>query len=135
MSNGFFEVARNSTGLVDGREPLPTEVEARIIAATLAVQHGEAFQVWGNKSLLDVIGPEPTLIVVAGEGKRWQAHYNPTPQRYVVTDTQRPGYDFPAVLAAGLEREDAVEAVNIANENRRWHPTLIHAQIREKRAE
>lgn len=54
----MYEIARNSTGLLDGRKPVRTEVEARIIAARLAQQQGEAFQIWDNARLLDVICPK-----------------------------------------------------------------------------
>lgn len=53
----FFEIARNSTGLLDGRLPIPCEAEARAVAAALAEEHGEAFQLWDNKRMIDVISP------------------------------------------------------------------------------
>jgi hypothetical protein len=54
----LYEIARNSTGLLDGRRPVATEVEARSVAADLSKEHGEAFQVWDSNHLIDVIGPE-----------------------------------------------------------------------------
>jgi hypothetical protein len=37
-------------------------------------------------------------------------------------------------LAAGLDEADAVEAVQIANDNDRWHHALIFVSVRENRA-
>lgn len=51
----MFEIARNSTGLVEGRQPVPTENEARAIAAALVAQTGEAYQLWDATRMVDVI--------------------------------------------------------------------------------
>lgn len=51
----MFEVAQNSSGLLEGRKPVSTEAEASAIALKLAQDRGEAFQVWGPKGLIDVI--------------------------------------------------------------------------------
>lgn len=53
----FFEIARNSSGLLEGRKPISTEVEARTVAAALAQERGEAFQLWNDTRMIDVIGP------------------------------------------------------------------------------
>ena len=53
----MFEIARNSTGLLDGRQPIHTEEGARNEAQQLANQHGEAFQLWDRTRLIDVIEP------------------------------------------------------------------------------
>lgn len=53
----MYEVARCSTGLLDGRQPVATEEEARAVAGKLAKETGEAFQVWDDKRLLDVVEP------------------------------------------------------------------------------
>lgn len=52
----MYEIARNRTGLLDGRKPVSTESEARVIARNLAQEQGEAFQVWDETRLIDVIG-------------------------------------------------------------------------------
>jgi hypothetical protein len=66
--------------------------------------------------------------IVAGEGRRWTAWKFPN-GRFGVKDSERQCQ----TLAAGLDEVDAVEAVNIANDNDRWHPTLTHAIIRANR--
>lgn len=53
-----FEIARNSTGLLDGRKPIQCESSARATAAALANEHGEAFQLWDDTRLIDVISPD-----------------------------------------------------------------------------
>ncbi len=67
--------------------------------------------------------------IVAGAGQRWTAWQFPN-GRFGVKDTERQCQ----TLAAGLDEADAVEAVQIANDNGRWHPTLTHASIRANRA-
>ena len=52
-----YEIAINSTGLLEGRTPIATESEARAVAAALAREHGEAFQLWDEKKMIDVICP------------------------------------------------------------------------------
>jgi hypothetical protein len=52
----MYEVAQCRTGELEGRKPLKTEAEARALAAKLAKDRGEAFQVWDEKRMLDVIG-------------------------------------------------------------------------------
>lgn len=54
----MFEIARNSSGLLDGRKPVSTEAEARDLARALANRDGEAFQVWDDTKMLDVISPD-----------------------------------------------------------------------------
>lgn len=56
----FYEIARNSTGLLDGRKPVTSEAQARAIATALAQEHGEAFQIWDNRRMIDVIAPGDT---------------------------------------------------------------------------
>lgn len=53
----MFEIARNSTGLTEGRNPLQSEGEARAVALALATKHGEAFQLRDATGLIDVIDP------------------------------------------------------------------------------
>lgn len=53
----MFEIARNSTGLLDGRKPIQSESEARRTAQTLADQEGTAFQLWDSVRMIDVICP------------------------------------------------------------------------------
>lgn len=57
----MFEIARNNTGLLEGRKPVATEKEARLIAANLAHETGEAYQVWNSERMIDVIVPSNTL--------------------------------------------------------------------------
>lgn len=57
----FFEIARNSTGLLDSRLPIPCEAEARAAAAALAEEHGEAFQLWDHKRMIDCDFPQLRL--------------------------------------------------------------------------
>ena len=54
----FYEIARNNTGLLEGRKPVSTEAGARSIAASLANQHNDAFHAWDSDRLIDVIGPD-----------------------------------------------------------------------------
>lgn len=53
----IFEIARSSTGLLDGRSPISNVQIAREYASALAQKHGEAFQLWNEKSMMDVISP------------------------------------------------------------------------------
>lgn len=55
----MFEVAQNSSGMLEGRKPMATEARARELAQSLASQRNESFQVWGPTKLLDVIDPAP----------------------------------------------------------------------------
>lgn len=55
----MYEIARNRTGLLEDRKPVGTEAEARAMAVTLAQEQGEAFQVWDETRLIDVIGCSP----------------------------------------------------------------------------
>jgi hypothetical protein len=59
--------------------------------------------------------------IVAGEGRRWTAWKFPNGRQC-------------QTLAAGLDEADAVEAVQIANDNDRWHHALIFVSVRENRA-
>lgn len=61
--------------------------------------------------------------VVEGEGQRWMAVQFKN-GRFGVIDCQRPGYNEPTCLAAGLDEKDAVRAVRTANSTGKWHPTL-----------
>ncbi len=70
-----------------------------------------------------------TAKIVAGEGRRWSAWKFPN-GRFGVKDSER----HCQTLASGLDEADAVEAVNIANDNARWHPALTHASVRARRA-
>jgi hypothetical protein len=67
--------------------------------------------------------------IVAGAGRRWTAWQFPN-GRFGVKDSERECQ----TLAAGLNETDAVEAVNIANDNDRWHHALIFVSVRENRA-
>jgi hypothetical protein len=67
--------------------------------------------------------------IVAGAGLRWTAWQFPN-GRFGVKDSERECQ----TLAAGLNETDAVEAVNIANDNDRWHHALIFVSVRENRA-
>jgi hypothetical protein len=88
-----------------------------------------------NQTLANAVAQRfPTMAVEAGEGERFQALFNPVSQRYVVIDTQRPGCEQPTTLAAGLPREDAAEAVEIANNNGRWSAMLTNSHMRATRA-
>jgi hypothetical protein len=53
----MYEIARNSSGLLDGRKPFENEGEARATAQALADEHGEAFQLWDSARMIDVICP------------------------------------------------------------------------------
>lgn len=55
----MYEVAKNSSGLLEGRKPVETEAEARTMAIELAAATGEAYQVWGPSGLIDVIASDP----------------------------------------------------------------------------
>lgn len=63
---------------------------------------------------------EGTYKIVEGKGQRFMAAQVPN-GRFVVLDMEREGSNL---LAAGLDREDAVRAVKIANKTGKWHPTL-----------
>jgi hypothetical protein len=67
--------------------------------------------------------------IVAGAGRRWTAWQFPN-GRFGVKDNERACQ----TLAAGLDEADAVESVNIANDNDRWHHALIFVSVRENRA-
>ena len=53
-----YEIARNINGLLDGRKPISTESEARVVAQAMANEHCEAFQLWDSTRMIDVISPE-----------------------------------------------------------------------------
>lgn len=64
----MFEIARNCTGLLDGRQPYQTEAGARAQAQALANNSGEAFQLWNSSRIIDVIAPQvPEIAVSQGE--------------------------------------------------------------------
>lgn len=64
--------------------------------------------------------------IVADEGKRFTAWQFPN-GRYGVKDSQRACQ----TLAAGLDREDAIESVAIANKSGKWHPALVNKSVRD----
>ncbi|ART57226.1 hypothetical protein CBP36_20175 (plasmid) [Acidovorax carolinensis] len=58
----MYEVANNNSGMLEGRKPVSTEVEARAIAAALAKEHGHAYQVWGPAGMIDVVDSEAVAV-------------------------------------------------------------------------
>lgn len=82
---------------------------------TATEDDGAADKAWTEKKIMD-----GTYRIVEGRGKRFQAAQVPN-GRFVVLDMEREGSNL---LAAGLDRDVAVSAVQIANRTGKWHPTL-----------
>lgn len=57
----MFEIACNQNGLLEGRHPTDTEAGARALAQTLADHRGEAFQLWDDTGMIDVIVPGQSM--------------------------------------------------------------------------
>jgi hypothetical protein len=82
---------------------------------TASDDEGIADRAYTEKKIMD-----GTYRVVEGKGQRWMAAQVPN-GRFVVLDMERDGSNL---LASGLDRSAAVNAVKIANRTGKWHPTL-----------